>query len=431
MSMHAGFMKRFMACLVDLTLIITITWLLYLFPFQQIIGKRIDEDYKTNIKEPYDTISEKYSGTTSFLGTSTNGLFGDLQDLYSAEAMSETEFASYRANTATAFAYLINSSENGVLDTFMADLNTAYDAGVSYEDQFYSKLYQIYSYIDNAYAVRSNFKEDESYITYASMVEAGLITEDEQSALEDAYDEALLASYLSQMEIIVSALKNYAALNADMDIESTPVYKNATSRITSNSTVKIEDISSTVNSEDLQSLIDFVNDYYAYEVAVTAEAKLGTATDSENNISVNVNQEAYYVFYYDLVNLQFKEQMPYYVQVYTHMIYAIIYALSMFTLLLSIYTVSMRGYTLGRRLIKIKIVGLHEKDKVNPVLVLLHDVPFRVLYIILLSLVSLPVAGIVLLVFTIVDAVMVRFTKDHKTIRDYLSGTKVISAEAY
>ncbi len=431
MSMHAGFMKRFMACLVDVTLIITITWLLYLFPFQQIIGKRIDEDYKANIKKPYDAISEKYSGTTSFFGTSTGGLFDNLQTLKSAEAMSETELASYRANGITAYSYLINSSGNGVLDTLMADLNTVYDADAAYENQFYSKIYQIYTYIDNVYAVRSNFKEDDTYTTYSSMTDAGLITKEEQATLEAAYDEALLASYLSQMETIVSALKNYSVLNEDMDIKSTPVYKNATSRITTNSKIKIEDISSTVTNEDLQSLIDFVNDYYAYEVAVTTAEKLGTTTSSDSTVSVKVNQEAYYIFYYDLVNLQFEEQMPYYVQVYTHMIYAIIYALSMFTLLLSIYTIAMRGYTLGRRLIKIKIVGLHEKDKVNPVLVLIHDVPFRILYIILLSLISLPVAGIVLLVFTIIDAVMVRFTKEHKTIRDYLSGTKVISSEAY
>ena len=73
MSIHAGFLKRLFSFIIDLTLVILVTWLLYMFPFQQIIGKSIDEHYNKNIKKPYNEISESYSGTVSYFGASTDG----------------------------------------------------------------------------------------------------------------------------------------------------------------------------------------------------------------------------------------------------------------------------------------------------------------------------------------------------------------------
>ena len=104
-----------------------------------------------------------------------------------------------------------------------------------------------------------------------------------------------------------------------------------------------------------------------------------------------------------------------------------VYALSMFTLIFSLYTAIMCGNTLGRRAAKVRLVSKNEADKLNPVLALLHDVPFRFLYFLLIGLYSIPVALIALAVFFVADIIMI-VVKPHKAIRDYLSGTHVIEA---
>ena len=82
MSNYARTGRRMLSAMCDLLLVIAVTLLLYLFPFQIIVNKVVDSDYKNNVKKPYDAIVEKYNGKVSYFGSSTNGLYGDLTELF-------------------------------------------------------------------------------------------------------------------------------------------------------------------------------------------------------------------------------------------------------------------------------------------------------------------------------------------------------------
>ena len=100
-----------------------------------------------------------------------------------------------------------------------------------------------------------------------------------------------------------------------------------------------------------------------------------------------------------------------------------------FVVIFSIYTAVLRGQTLGRLTVKVKLVGKDEEKKPNPLLALFHDVVIRILYILLVGFFSLPFALIIALGLTIADALMIKFNKQNKTIRDIITNTKVVETE--
>ena len=430
MSIHAGFFKRLFSFIVDLTLVIVVTWLLYLFPFNMIISKSIDKDYKNNIKKPNDAISEEYSGKVSYFGTSTEGKFGILSNLYKNEAMSEGEFANYKAVVETGYNTVSSDISN-----LLINIEKPYSEETAMREQFYSIIYRDYTYyseintIFQKYTMDDVFKadyDDETYgkfVQYSILKNTAVITEGQQTDLEKEYNEALSNKNKEILEIFIKALKVYDDKNSDINITSTLAYSTIASAYSSLKG-KAADIEAELTADDVEVLSNYLQTFRSYQ-----QTKLNIAANAEGNIPVS--EETYYNFYYGLYFEQFDLQLSYYAQVYEHTSWAIIYALAMFTLAFSIYTVVMRGNTLGRRCVKIQLTDGHEREKLNPVLALLHDVPFKFLYIILLGLLSLLAAGIAMVAFTIVDLLMIAFTKQHKTLRDIFSGTRVIEARNY
>jgi len=426
MSIYAGFFKRFFAFIVDLTLVIMVTWLLYLFPANVIINKNIDKDYKRNIKIPYDEISEKYSGTVSYFGSSTPGEFEDLKNIYSNKYISEEELNDYRSkqnNLYTTTKGVVSSLEDEIIIPFTSDINE--------EDRFYSKVYQIYTYLDSSYIIRNTYPRNDENILYSTQVEKGDILESQREALEKEYKENLLNEYSSLLEVMIRSLLVYNETNPEALTLKSTAYETIVSRYSKLTGKKASDLVVEFSSEDVALINNYLDEFNTYQDYVTKKETLGTKLTDDSISVIDFTEEAYYNFYYTLNSLLFNEQLPYYVQVYKHTLYSIIYALTMFTAIFSAYTMALRGNTIGRRMTKIRMTDGHEKEKLNPIYCLLHDVLFRFLYIILLGLFSMVIALIAMLAFTAADAIMIRFTKSHKTIRDILSNTRVVDGLRY
>lgn len=436
MSMHAGFLKRLFAAIIDITLVIVVTYLLYLFPFNMIIGNGINKNYKESIKKPYEAINAEYVGETSFFGASSDGKLKEMQNLYQSKAIFESNIQAYRYANEQNYTRV-----NYALDCILEDVEVPYNPETEVEDQFYSALYLIYNYVSYEFTTRNSFKVNSEYRLYSYLEEKGEISTDQKNEFEKAYTDKLVLEHTNVLRNIIAIYKYYGTLNEDLDVNNLVAFRNIvqnynqscnelakTSEEMKNNmdSYKLDNIEPVVSSSTIEVIKNYIDYYKDYTDAVTTTAWLGEKGPVDEKMSYNFTDEAYHIFYYAISSEQFYKQLPYYEAVYLHSNYTIIYALSMFTLVLSLYTTIMRGQTLGRRGMSIKLVSLHEKDKLNPVLALLHDVPFRVLYVLLLGMFSLPIALIVFLIFTIADGVMIRFTGNHKCIRDIISMTKVI-----
>ena len=82
MNNSAKFTKRLFAFFIDLTAVVIITWVLWLFPFQFIIGNSIQDDYKKVVEEKVTEISSWYEGQKDIFGASgtTDGYFPKLDN---------------------------------------------------------------------------------------------------------------------------------------------------------------------------------------------------------------------------------------------------------------------------------------------------------------------------------------------------------------
>lgn len=434
MSMYAGVMKRFFSAIVDYTVIIALTWLLFLFPFQQIIGKAVDSDYKNNVKIPYNEISESYTGTTSYFGSSTDGYFQVLGSYLDSDGnlkLTVTQYKGYKVIQKTVYD---NAIENAKL---IASIDEGYSSSTNSEKQFYNQVYAAYCYLAYGYQVKNNFPQGEDGVLFESRKGVDL-TEAEVAELTTKFKDDLKADFAHQSELFLQALKYYSAKNPEAKIESTNAYKYIASTYETYSEKKTADISSTFTTADEDSLVASINAYYDFAVSKTTYDTTGKAGDDTLSFapggtggsSVTYQNQAYTCFYYDLANEQFVKQLPYYDRYQEHLTWTIVYCLCFFTLAFSIYTVAMRGNTLGRMAAHIQLVGPAEKEKLNPLRAILHDVPFNFLYVLILFAWLWWIAIIIWIIFLVVDIIMI-LLKPHRCIRDYISGTKVIEKTSY
>lgn len=420
MSLHAGVGKRLLAALMDFTLVVAVTWLLWLFPFQLIVNKAIDTNYKSNIREPYDKISEKYNGSSSFFGASAPGLIGELTEHYDSNnkqlILKDDSSTGFVAESAyNKFVQNDNSAYNAVIDALNDCLDTLsleYNPNIANDQQFYSQLFLVSTYLTNAYNVENTFPHSETYEFYQ-----------EKSEQATAFQTTLKEKYTLVEQYILQGLNKFQELNPGFRMSGTRAYQLVNSNYNALTKKKASDLSSEFGETEVQYLKDCVESYRGFEEHVTAY--------SGDMTNITIGNPGYYAFVYGLQNLMFKDQLPYIEKYTLHTTWAIAYALAMFTLVYSVYTMAMRGYTLGRRVAKIKLVGNAEKDKLNPLFALLHDVPFKFLYVLALGLfLNITIVLIVFAVFCVVDIIMIAI-KPHKCIRDYISFTHVVEVSSY
>lgn len=413
MEKSAGFLKRLLAFIIDTTVIFLITWLLFLFPFSVIIGNSIVDDYKNSYGNPYSEISTKYSGKVSYFNTTTSGYYDELETIKKASSITVSELNKETSNILPAY----NKSYE-IVSSIIASQNSIYDEALRDDEQFINKLYLLSVFVDNMYEVQIYFPMNDEYNHYEDLKAQGIINnETEYQRLVSEYKTRINDEHQENLKIILKALFKYGKEN-NFNIKSTTAYKKIVSKYKGN----LNEIEGLVESGEIDILKDRMTAYLNYENAVTTKEYLGLKTGETDKY--NISNEAYYIFYYNLYFNQQSEQLRYYSKVYEYNTWSIVYYLSMFTLAFSIYTVSFRGNTLGRRAVKIKLID--GKEKLNPLVALLHDVVLRFLYIILLGLLSMLVSLLAMMIITIADIIMILKGKEHKTVRDLLSGTSVI-----
>lgn len=422
MSNYARAGRRILSALCDLLLVITVTLLLYLFPFQIFMNKAVDSDYKNNVKKPYDAITEKYNGTVSYFGSSTNGLYGDLTALFDSNTNVMTLNSEQLSNART---YRDESyiNANQVANDIMNMINAEYNAEAQESEQFRARMYQLYAYLDYAYSTLNTFPYGEGYKSYENQKSNGEITDSQYNELVNSFKTDLNNEYGSVLKAQAKAFNTYNNKYSDSAVLGSAAYSYITNKMpTLKQTVDKEE---EYTNDDQTAIVNFIARYRDWSMNKTAVDQEPTGEET-----VKVGKEGYNVFVYGLLSLQENERSLYLEKYTTHTTWVVAYALSMFTLAFSLYTLLMRGYTLGRRLCKIQLIGRNPKKKVNPILALVHDVPLQYLYVLVIGLYSLPIAGIVYLVFTVADVIMI-MVKPHKALRDYITMTQMVEVSSY
>ena len=422
MSNYARAGRRMLSALCDLLLVISVTLLLYLFPFQIIINKAVDSDYKNGVKKPYDAITEKYNGTISYFGSSTNGLYGDLTALFDSTNNVMT-LNSTQLDTARGYRDDSYNNALAVANDIMNMINAEYNADAQESEQFRARMYQLYSYLDYAYSTLNTFPYGEGYKSYENQKSNGEITDSEYNDSVALYKNALSEEYGAVLKAQAKAFNTYSNKYSESNTLGSAAYSYVVNKL---STFKqtVEKTEEFIN-EDQTKIINFINKYRDWSMNKTAVDQEPTGDET-----VKIGKEGYNVFVYGLLSLQENERSLYLEKYTTHTTWVVAYALSMFTLVFSLYTLLMRGYTLGRRLCKIQLIGRNPNKRVNPILALVHDVPLQYLYVLVIGLYSLPIAGIVYFVFTIADIIMI-MVKPHKAIRDYITMTQMVEVSSY
>ena len=185
-------------------------------------------------------------------------------------------------------------------------------------------------------------------------------------------------------------------------------------------------------------------------------AKALTTTDQEldDEKSVVFSEEAHDILYYSLGFNEVNEKVIYIERYSKHANMSVAYILIAFSVVFVGYTAGMNGYTLGRRICKIRLVrkadvsAIEEKyeageideeerkalikkaRKTNFLVAAAHDSALKYFYFIVIGLYSLLAAAIVLTVVAIVDMVMASI-KSHRTLRDYATLTEVIEVSSF
>jgi len=93
-----------------------------------------------------------------------------------------------------------------------------------------------------------------------------------------------------------------------------------------------------------------------------------------------------------------------------------------FIILLSIYTVVLKGMTLGRRLMQLKLEG-----SVNPITIFLHDIILKYFFVVTISFMWTPYAGLLLVgISLIADVVLINFGRKKQALRDMLTKISIV-----
>ena len=96
-------------------------------------------------------------------------------------------------------------------------------------------------------------------------------------------------------------------------------------------------------------------------------------------------------------------------------LFSIYYFAVGFLIVMGIYTVAMKGKTIGRRLLKIELKGSS-----NPLMMFMHDIILKYFLLVLVIMVSL-YGGLMFLLFAVLfDLTLITFTRTKRTLRDSL-----------
>ncbi|MGD9761122.1 MAG: RDD family protein [Candidatus Izemoplasmatales bacterium] len=100
------------------------------------------------------------------------------------------------------------------------------------------------------------------------------------------------------------------------------------------------------------------------------------------------------------------------------------YYMFIFLLIMTFYSILAKGMTLGRRIMKIKLVG-----PINYMTVFLHDIAFKYLLVIVLVPINVLFAAMLLMLMIFIDIALIAATRNKLTVRDMISKITVERTE--
>jgi len=170
-----------------------------------------------------------------------------------------------------------------------------------------------------------------------------------------------------------------------------------------------------------QELYDSYND----DLTTAQDEYTALKTSANGNTDLIAEADALYASRVQTLNDQNLIDIdPYNRPLSTYYTYIIFYFLIGFLLLLSVYTIALKGKTLGRLLLKLKLEGY-----VNYVSVFLHDVILKYFFILFSFFIS-PIVAIVLLAISLItDLILIAFSKNKTTLRDMILKVTVAKAD--
>jgi len=113
---------------------------------------------------------------------------------------------------------------------------------------------------------------------------------------------------------------------------------------------------------------------------------------------------------------------PYDAPLTPYFLNCIFYFVFGFIILLSIYTVVLKGMTLGRRLMQLKLEG-----SVNPITLFLHDIILKYFFVVTISFVWTPYVGLLLVGLSLIaDVILINFSRKKLTLRDMLTKITIV-----
>ncbi len=432
--------RRALSSFIDLFIVLITTALLYFFPFQMIIGRIIDKDYKNNVRKPYDEITEKYNGKTNLFGNSNQGLYAEYETHFDSNtntvSLNKTAYNKYTEYRDSAYQKSLKFINDSVLRLTDAekDKNASRPVG--------DDLYVFGSYAYYAYQILLKYPHNSENVLYQTLKNNGSISDTELADLEKAYKDNVNQLYKDLVISLNDLYNAYAKVNTEAKILSSMSYSTLKDN---HKDLKID--FSNVNeftNESKDKIFEFIDYYYNWAKALTTTDQV---LDDEKTVSFST--EAHDILYYSLGFNEVDEKVIYIERYSKHANMSVAYLLIAFSVIFVGYTAGMNGYTLGRRLCKIRLVKkadlsaieekyesgeINEEErralikkalKTNPLIAAAHDSALKYFYFIVIGLYTLIGAVIVFLVISIVDIVMASI-KSHRTIRDYATLTEVI-----
>ena len=437
--------RRFLSSFIDLFIVLITVAILYFFPFQMIIGKIVDKDYKNNVRKPYDEITEKYNGSTNLFGNTTQGLYAEFEAKFDSTTKTLTldkssydTYTSYRDSALHQSLKFINDSADRITD----DTKDQTAARPVSDD-----LYVFGSYAYYAYQILLKYPHNAEGTLYSSLKNNGSISEDEYNTLVKEYNEDVTNKYKELIVALNDLYVSYSNARPDSKILSSMSYSTLKDN---HKNLKIDFTKSNEFTNDSKNSINLFINYY------NDWARPLTTTDQslEDDRTVAFTEEAHDILYYSLGFNEVNEKVIYIERYSKHANMSVAYLLIAFSVIFVGYTAGMNGYTLGRRICKIRLVkkadvsAIEEKyeageideeekkelikkaRKTNPLIAAAHDSALKYFYFIVIGLYSLMAAAIVLTVISIIDIVMASI-KSHRTIRDYATLTEVIEVSSF
>ena len=179
-------------------------------------------------------------------------------------------------------------------------------------------------------------------------------------------------------------------------------------------------------------ITNFDNIYSTYqEISSASNANLSLLADEYNAAIVNADgdsdledaAQATYVAKKAVISDQrILDIAPYNTALTMFLLYISYYYIVGFLLLLTVYVLAMKGYTLGRRLMQVKLEG-----PVHAASIFFHDVILKYFFVAIALMLDLRIGILFIATFLIIDLITISFTGKKVALRDMILKMRVVT----